>query len=143
MIDCNDRNVASNQLHNIGIIEIHAGNAHSVKAAISRMRKIGHPVASCGIAVNEGQIVAEGFRVTLEAVQKSCIIVMRQSALRLVHKENSKVIGSIGFQRLCRGVGHVTKIHRSLANTFLGFFTDVVMIVKCLAYGSNRHPAGR
>ncbi len=143
MVHRHHRNIAAYQFQNLGVIEIHAGDNHPVKAPVAAMLQVGHPAQPSRTAlVQKCDIIAPGFHRALEAVQHLGEIVMGQAALGLVHKEHAYIVGAVCLKGPGHGIGQISHLLGDSADPLLGLPADVSMVVQRLAHRGHRDSAG-
>ena len=58
MIDGDHGDIAVDQLHHLGVVEVHTGDHHAVHTAVMAVLQVGHRFAA-QVAVDKGDIVAQ------------------------------------------------------------------------------------
>ena len=96
MVDGHHRHITVDQLHHLRIVEIHAGDHRSIHAPVVAVLQIGH-CSAAEVPVDKGDIIAQLFHLHFEAVQHRRKVLVGQAALPLVHKQNAKVVGTVGL----------------------------------------------
>ena len=142
MVDRDDRQLAADQVHDIGIIEIHAGDAHAVKPAVSGMGQIGQGPLLRVTAVDECNIETGGFGGAAEAVQYGCKEIVSQAASCFIGEKNADIKGPVGFQRFGGGIRKISHVIGDLADPLTGFGADIIMTVQRLTDCCNGNAAG-
>ena len=93
------------------------------------------------IVVDKGDVVAVALGLDLEALQHRREILVAQTASPLVYKQDAQMVGAVGFQCPCRGIGQIAQLIRYGTNPATGLLADVRLTVQRLADGGNRHAA--
>ena len=85
VVDGHQRQSAVHQLLHLRMGEVHAGDDDAVQPAVAAVLQIGGGLAAY-VVVEEGDVVAVGFRLGLEALQHGGEILVSQPAVPLVHE---------------------------------------------------------
>ena len=140
MVDGHHRHITVDQLHHLRIVEIHAGDHRSIHAPVVAVLQIGH-CSAAEVPVDKGDIIAQLFHLHFEAVQHRRKVLVGQAALPLVHKQNAKVVGTVGLHRAGRHIGHIAHTAGRLANTVAGRSRDVRLAIERFAHRCHRDTA--
>ena len=140
MIDGDHGDIAVDQLHHLGVVEVHTGNHHAVHTAVVAVLQVGHRFAA-QVAVDKGDIVAQPLHPDFETVQHGGEIFVAQTALAFVHKQNAEVISTVGLHGAGRHVGHIAQPLGCFTDAGPGGIGDIVLAVERLAHGGYRDSA--
>ena len=140
MVNGDQGNAAVHQLPYLGIAEVHTGDHNAVHAPVLAVLKVAE-VAAASVIINEGNVVSVALCLHLEALQHCGEILVGQAAVLFVHKEDAQIVGAVGFQCPCCGIGHVAHFLSSGTDPGSGLLADVGLTVQRLAHCGNRHTA--
>ena len=132
VVDGHQRQPAVHQLLHLRVVKIHAGDDHAVQTAVPAVLQIRGGL-SAHVVVEEGNVVAVGLRLSLEAFQHSGEVLMCQTAVPLVHKQHTQIIGAVGLQRTGGGVCHIAHLLRGDADPSASILSDILLTVQRLA----------
>ena len=141
VIDGHDREAGIDQLQHLRIVEIDAGDHHAVDAAILAVLQVRRRFFA-DVAVDEGNIIAVGLGLNLEALEHGGKILMRKSAAPLVDEQDTDIIGAVRLERAGGGVGHIAKRVSGFADQLPRLLADVRLPGEGLADGRDRNAAG-
>ena len=94
------RYFTSDKLFHFWIVEVHTYNCNSIKASVSAMLQIRHPAIPAPADIDKGDIISLSLCCALKAVKHKSEIVVCQSAVIIIRKQNSNIICTVCFQCL-------------------------------------------
>ena len=140
MIDRDHRHLAVHQLHHLRLVEVHAGDHHTVHIAVAAVLKVAHALAA-DIVVDKGDVVAVFLGFHLEAVQHGGKVFVGQAALPFIHEQNAQIVSTVCFQGTGGGVWHVAHTVRCGPHPFSCGRRDIRLVVQRLADRCHRYAA--
>ena len=142
VVNRHQRQVTVCQFLDPGICKVHTGNDHAVHTPVQAVLQI-TVVAAAYIIIDEGDVIAMGFRLCLDALQHGGEIFMGQTAAAFVHKQNTQIVGTFCFQGTGCRIGHVAHFPGCFFNSGTGLFTDIRLTVEGFADCGYRYPAAK